>query len=98
MTDKLHKIFDTKRLLLRKNKWESRDWEEYHFEVEFKQEWEAYLKGLDCELVPERNLSQEWNAGKGRNTLCVENPEHKREWILVPTEIAEKALVLGFLP
>jgi hypothetical protein len=46
-------------------------------------------------------LSETLNEGKMKGRVCIDSPEegvNVPQWLLVPKKLAEKTLVLGYLP
>lgn len=65
--------------------------------------WTVYMNSLDCLLVDEEDLTENFddmvNFGKAvKEGVCLKDPCSDGAFILVPKELAEKTLVLGDLP
>jgi hypothetical protein len=97
--EKLAEMFNSKRLSLRKAKWDIKPWGEYAFECACDEEWAVYLNNLGCEVVDggAEALAEKWNFSDDRNSICIRDPHWPVNWIFVPREIAVKAMVLGYV-
>lgn len=64
--------------------------------------WGEYLAGIDCEVLNEDEAREEFESlfnYSARTRICVSfSHTYSHTYILVPKELAEKALVLGGLP
>lgn len=97
---KLREIFAQKYLTLQSSLWDEmrpKDWTD-RFQRRLDETWTEYLNSLDCTIVSKEEIVEDFediinHSAQGR--VCVHDDE---DYILVPRELAEKALVLGGLP
>lgn len=103
-TDRLREILDLKHTEILNQLWERL--KPIHwtpgFESRLEEEWTEYLNGLDCTVVEDDELLEDLEtiinfSAQGRVCVSMDNEGGKLH-ILVPRELAEKALVLGGLP
>jgi len=98
--DNIKKMFSDRHSSLVDSLWTSLapgDWSN-SFQRKVDEAWAEYLNGLDCTVLGEQEILEDLenivnHSAQGR--ICISLEE---EYILVPNELAEKALVLGGLP
>lgn len=104
MVERLKKIIDAKHTELVNKLWDEVkpvNWTP-SFEAVLDSRWCEYLNGLDCTVVTEDDILEDFESivnysAQGR--VCVSmDDEGGKLHILVPKGLAEKALVLGGLP
>jgi hypothetical protein len=62
--------------------------------------WAEYLDGLDCTVIDKDDILDDFESiinSSAQGRVCVYDKNY-RDYILVPKELARKALVLGGLP
>jgi hypothetical protein len=62
--------------------------------------WAEYLNGLDCTVIDRDDILEDFESivnSSAQGRVCVYDKTYK-DYILVPKELAMKALVLGGLP
>lgn len=65
--------------------------------------WTCYMNSLDCLVIDKDDLLENFdemvNFGNAvKTSVCVKDPCYKGCYVLVPKDVAEKAVVLGGLP
>lgn len=102
--DRLRRILDDKHTELTERLWERLrpvDWTP-KFETQLDSEWIEYLNGLDCTVLDHEEILEDFegivnHSAQGR--VCVSTMDEGNEiHILMPVEVAERALALGGLP
>lgn len=69
-------------------------------EVVVDEYWAEYLNGLDCTVIDRDDILEDFESivnSSAQGRVCVYDKNYK-DYILVPKELAMKALVLGGLP
>jgi hypothetical protein len=62
--------------------------------------WYNYLNGLDCTVIDKDDILEDFESivnSSAQGRVCVYDKNYK-DYILVPKELARKAVVLGGLP
>ena len=62
--------------------------------------WYNYLNGLDCTVIDKDDILEDFESivnSSAQGRVCVYDKNYK-DYILVPMELARKAVVLGGLP
>jgi hypothetical protein len=62
--------------------------------------WAEYLNGLDCTVIDKDDILDDFESivnSSAQGRVCVYDKNYK-DYILVPMELARKAVVLGGLP
>lgn len=59
--------------------------------------WRKYLKKIKVKMIEDDDVCETYNNSRP-DTVMVENPHMGSVWMLVPSELALKSLVLGQLP
>mgnify|MGYP006266901263 CR=1 FL=1 len=102
-TQKLAEIFSDKFHMMANCLWEKmrpKDWAGA-FEQALDEVWTEYLNGIDCTVITRDDIRDDFEGviHSAQGMVCVANAGDERtQYILVPKELAEKALVLGGLP
>lgn len=102
---KIRRILYDKHAELTERLWERLrpvDWTSKKFEAQLDSEWIEYLNGLDCTVLDHEEILEDFegivnHSAQGR--VCVSMmDEGNKIHILMPMEVAERALALGGLP
>ena len=69
------------------------------FERELDEVWTEYLNGIDCTVITRADIRDDFEGviHSAQGKVCVASSK-RSQYILVPKELAEKALILGGLP
>lgn len=59
--------------------------------------WRAYLKRIGVKTISNRELCEAYN-NHTPDTIMVESPTDPTQWFIMPTDLADKILVLGEMP
>lgn len=111
-TQKLAEIFSEKFHMMATELW--REMRHLAFEEKFDEIWTEYLNGIDCTVITRDDIRDDFegviHSAQGKVCVAV-NPkipslsertvyilDRRTPYILVPVELADKALILGGLP
>lgn len=73
---------------------------EYNFERVVDMAWVEYLNGIDCEVVDQEDIVEDFENlfnHSAKSRVCIPSSFYDT-YVLMPKELAEKALILGGLP
>lgn len=111
-TNKIRDLLEDRFEKIRSDLWDKLKPKDHdrNFDKELDLAWVAYLNRVDCEVVDQEDIVEEFenlfnNSAKTRICVNLAEIETRRPgmyfqdtWVLIPKKLAEKAIILGGLP
>lgn len=107
-TSKISSLLEDKYLSIESDLWDKirpKDWGP-DFQRSMEEAWCGYLNGLDLTILTHEDIRYDFesivnHSAQGRVCVSIERPsnnENDAAFVLIPKELAERILILGYLP